>query len=896
MVSGAVAAPLATPQVDAYDVRVGTETFSPLYKFTTNTALVETANVIQGLGSDVIKFYLGSDTTKQSGLSLTSKITNLVTLARDEPSYRKVFDMPFRNFVFWAYPFSNPDAPFQNGYTTAEANNDYREIYDLTRYLLTNYNGSGKTFYLGHWEGDGYFAPWSTNPTPTAIQGMIGWLNNRQKAVDDAKRATPFHDVMVYNYAECNRVRDAMVNPPTSNERVINMVIPYVTNLDYVSYSSYDAQNLSLANMTATLDYIEARIPTNKASVIPGERLFIGEYGFANSGNNTAQQEPLTRSYIQRLLNYGSKGFRFILFWEVYNNEPGLSFELIDSNNVAVPNYFLHQRFINQARLLTARFNETNGRLPNDAEYVGLVTPTLNQPFPAPISLSMSSLGSTVWNASTASITGSLVQGIYGDDQAVVRAFWGRQNGGNNASAWENSALLGVNTNFNATAFSTVITNLAPGGNYFFTFEASNATTTAWAPVKPLSTAGLNPPDFSHRLKITFPGFQGSAPLTNFPALVSFSANTPGFSYGQFASPTGGDLRFADSGGLTELPYEMNQWNPAGTSTIWVLLPSLASATDSIWAYWGNPAATNPPAYTTNGAVWQPNHIAVWHLEQGGFPYLDSAGHYPIAGGVAPAGTAGWIGEGQSFNSDYLDAGAVNLGNTFTLSAWFYLPPGVANIQTLFANKHGGWNTDGVSLYVDTYNTSDRAVLLETGDGTGGVTAQSPSGAISDGHWHFVAATVDRVNGVGQIYVDGVNQTQSNPVQVNFANQADLNLGRFTDASFPFRGLMDEVRITAGLATPDWIQAAWMNTASNATFAAFSAINPQPSLLLLSSAAGATVTWPADTGVYELFSATNLAPPVTWEADTNTPQLINGQWQLSLSSTDATRFYRLQAR
>src|SRR5437667_9754190 len=152
-------------------------------------------------------------------------VTSLMTLAKNEPNCRAVFDMPFRRIIAWAYPLSNPDAPFLDGnYTSTEATNDYREMYDLTRYLLTNYNNSGKTFYLGHWEGDGYFTPWTTNPSPTAIQGMINWQNHRQKAVDDAKAATAATNVDVFYYAEANRVRDAMLNGPNNNQRVINYV------------------------------------------------------------------------------------------------------------------------------------------------------------------------------------------------------------------------------------------------------------------------------------------------------------------------------------------------------------------------------------------------------------------------------------------------------------------------------------------------------------------------------------------------------------------------------------------------------------------------------------------------------------------------------------------------
>jgi hypothetical protein len=44
------ASTLSTPAVDAYNVRLGTETFAALYKFTTNTALVETAEAATNMG------------------------------------------------------------------------------------------------------------------------------------------------------------------------------------------------------------------------------------------------------------------------------------------------------------------------------------------------------------------------------------------------------------------------------------------------------------------------------------------------------------------------------------------------------------------------------------------------------------------------------------------------------------------------------------------------------------------------------------------------------------------------------------------------------------------------------------------------------------------------------
>lgn len=481
------AATLSDPEVDAYNVRIGTQTFAGLYQFTTNTLLVETAQAIRGLRSDIIKLYHGPDYPRQYRITLPPNITNLLTLARDEPSCRAVLDMPFRHFVMWAYPFGK-SWPF-DGYSASERADDYTEMFDLTCYLLTNYNNSGKTFYLGHWEGDWYLLPnynTATNPTPTAIQGMIDWLNNRQKAVDDAKRAISHSNVNVFHYAEVNRVLDATSGNTNINQRVINRVVPFVTNLDFVSYSSYDVMNSSAGTLSATLDYMQSMLPTNKAAAIPGQRLWIGEYGWGTSDNST--QERNNRAYLRRLLNWNT-GPRFILFWEIYNNEANRAFWLIDSNNVKVASYDLHQRFLNNTRLLIAQFKERKKRLPDESEFGPLVTPMLSQPLPAPTHLAVRNLGASLADGSAVSVSGGLAQGVYGDDCAVVRLFYGQQDGGTNRADWAQNLFLAVNTNFNPRTFTATLTNLAPNLSYFFRFYATNSSGEAWAPASQQFTA-----------------------------------------------------------------------------------------------------------------------------------------------------------------------------------------------------------------------------------------------------------------------------------------------------------------------------------------------------------------------------------------------------------------------
>jgi hypothetical protein len=900
---------LSNPAVDSYNVRVGTETFAGLYKFTTNTLLVETAEAMTNMGSDVIKFYMGSDTAGQAGVMLSGNITNLMTLARDQPSYHQVLDMPFRHMIMWAYPLTNSDSWWANGYNTTQGAKDYREMYDLTRYLLTNYNNSGKTFYLGHWEGDGYLSvtlngkAWATNPPAITIQGMIGWLNNRQQAVDDAKNATPHTNVYVFNYAEANRVRDAMNNAPTNNERVINYVVPYVTNLDYLSYSSYDAQNLDSADLYTTLNYMQAHLPTNKAGLVPGERMWIGEYGWGS--DTPAAQEPFTRSYIQRLLgwNYGGQCLQYILFWEIYNNqtpaEGPTNFFLIDPNDNKAPCYYLHNYYINQAKLLTAQFNESTRALPNDTQFSTLVAPILNAPLSAPVNLTLTNVTASLLSPSTAVVSATLAQGVYGDNEAGVTVFWGRQNGGTNPEAWENSFTIGINTNFNPTAFSAVLSNLAPNTNYYLTFYANTITNRVWSPAAAtLSTAGLDTSNYSRRMQISFPGYIASQALANFPALVQFSNGMPGFSYAQFASPTAGDLRFTDSGGLTLLPHEINQWNTNGVSSVWVQLPALSASNTSVWAYWGNPAETNPPAWTTNGAVWQPTYSLVWHLEQSGFPYQDSAGNYPALAGVVPGLTTGVIGSGGLFNgsSSYLHAGVVNLGSDFTLFAWAKLSSAASNIQALWANKPGGWNSDGMGWYINTYNTSDGSLIFEDGDGVNGVDVSSSSGAVTTGVWHNLAAAVSRTNGSVQMYVDGVSVADGTGV-TDFINTTGLDLGRFTNSNFYFDGSLDEARIANGVCSSNWIWATWMNAASNRLFNSSSVVNPAPSLLYTTAGGGESLTWSQASGVFTVYTATNLGPSASWSPVTNAPNFANGEWQLPVTpSANGAQFYRLQAR
>ena len=362
----------APPPLDTYHYVLGTQAIGGRYQFTSEPPLVEAARAILGMGSNTIKFSLAPDKTD------TLKPKSLTETARDARSVRAVLDMPFSQYLLWAYPVSAEANRFQ----PASLPGEYAEMYGLTRYLLQTYVGTGKTFYLGNWEGDWHLTHTNPNYTPTdaEVQNMIAWANMRQKAVDDARRDTPHQNVQVYYYLEVNRVVDAM----QGKVRLTNAVLPK-TNVDYVSYSSYDTLGGNIeANLPRSLDYIQAHLPPKPG--VPGKRVFIGEYGFAALGITSQEQDRRARLVMRAALKWGCP---FALYWEMFNNEvtkdgKQRGFWLIDDHAVKQPAYFTHQRFYAQAHRFVAEFAKTHGRSPTPEEFGAEAAKWLDAP---PLSL-----------------------------------------------------------------------------------------------------------------------------------------------------------------------------------------------------------------------------------------------------------------------------------------------------------------------------------------------------------------------------------------------------------------------------------------------------------------------------------------------------------------------------
>jgi hypothetical protein len=407
-------------------------------------------------------------------------------------------------------------------------------------------------------------------------------------------------------------------------------------------------------------------------------------------------------------------------------------------------------------------------------------------------------------------------------------------------------SLVGTNT------YSLTVTN-----NYG-TANSSTAT------VVGLPVPTLNPSDYTYKMKITFAGYNRGEALVSFPALVQLDTNVSGFSYGQFASPTGGDLRFTDASGTREIPHEIDEWNTSGASAVWVQVPSLSGTNDAIWAYWGNPAATTPLSWSTNGETWVPAfgssapYEVVYHLKEGAFPFADGTTLHPATNGVAPGTAVGIVGTGGAFGgSAWLDAGTNDLGDVSTLSAWVNIPT-IGSIQTLWANQHGGYGAPGFALFVNTYGNTDGKIDFASGDGTAGNESQSGTGSVGFGQWHLIEVAVNRTNGTAEFYVDGSDIYSSSSIVPTFPTLADLRLGIFVDNFFGMHGTIDEARVRHEVNSANWVWADYMTVAQNSTLESYSSVTGSVvTLTYTRSGNNLILSWPQGT----LQSATQVTGP-----------------------------------
>lgn len=318
---------------------------------------------------------------------------------------------------------------------------------------------------------------------------------------------------------------------------------------------------------------------------------------------------------------------------------------------------------------------------------------------------------------------------------------------------------------------------------------------------------------FTSPRAVVFDNSSSASDLVDVPVLVALDSSK--IPYEAVTDPAT-DLRFTDDSG--DLAFEVEQWDPAGESVVWVRVPRIParSTTTSILMYFGPDAG----GHAASAAVWR-DFALVYHGD-GGTSAVDSTvaamptadldtGVLPelAAPGVIGSATkfAGLSGQNVTFSST---DGLLSGWDQFTIELWmapnYPEPILLGGDEPMVFGKTGGpislgrmWNTDkvdGAPLTMQVDCNFDSNVLY-------------PQLYIPNREWSYVTYTYD-----GQFlwtYRNGVAiGVDANPMTLALATGSQSFLIGGEQSRTPILGAIDEVRLSKVYRETDWILAQYL--------------------------------------------------------------------------------------
>ena len=342
---------------------------------------------------------------------------------------------------------------------------------------------------------------------------------------------------------------------------------------------------------------------------------------------------------------------------------------------------------------------------------------------------------------------------------------------------------------------------------------------------------------FDKGATITVSGYTGSAPLSDFPVLVRISAGSPaGFAYSDLhSSSDGADLAFIDLDGHG-LPFEIDTWDPNGTSLVWVKLPTMGQGTQFVMC-WGSASSGKTVCADSPFA----DYVGVWHMSEASGTVADSSGHSldaePTGAGAATLSVAvsGPVGNGRQCSNStsvrsYLKVPSYdsrNVGNTFAVSGWFNVGSGQSEKDArLFARKTYYTEANGWEVVWKKNGEFSTRGASSTADAK-----FTPNPSFGSGWKHFFMVYDNRTS---TIYENGVQKAQKTDGTAATDNNVDLGIGDYPGASnlAPLVGSVDECRLLDAVPSADWAKAEY-DSMANASFLTVGAAesygaNPDP--------------------------------------------------------------------
>jgi PKD repeat protein len=325
-----------------------------------------------------------------------------------------------------------------------------------------------------------------------------------------------------------------------------------------------------------------------------------------------------------------------------------------------------------------------------------------------------------------------------------------------------------------------------------------------------------------YRKNITIDKTKVSGTQSNFPVLISFTDSD----LSARAQGDGDDILFTDSTG-NQLSHEIERYTSGtGELAAWVKVTSLPSGSNTtLFMYYGNPGATSQQSPEN---VWDTNFKAIWHHSNNNFRDSTSNNNDGTNSGTTNVVSAKIAGaRSYDGSNDYVQQGSLAAidqmwasGGTF--SAWIY-PTGLGgNSEGRIADKtDAATPTYGWNLFTYSGNTLRFRRAYYT---TSSVVGTWTTPAITLSTWTYVVVNyTDGTSNDPNIFINGnlVSETEDTAPSGSQRSDASYNLrngNRAGGTNRAFVGMIDEIRISKSLRSPEWVLTEYNNQGSPPTF------------------------------------------------------------------------------
>ncbi len=323
---------------------------------------------------------------------------------------------------------------------------------------------------------------------------------------------------------------------------------------------------------------------------------------------------------------------------------------------------------------------------------------------------------------------------------------------------------------------------------------------------------------WNYRKKITIDHTQVTGDQINFPVLVS----TVDSDLRDKAQDDGDDILFMnDTGVANRLYHEIETYDSStGELIAWVNITNLASTQDTMfYMYYGNSDCCSQQAPER---VWDSYYKAIWHLNDVSGLITDSTFNCNDGTNLgATYSSIGKIGTALDFECDDPDqirfphSSSLDLKSEVTIELWFK--------PESFTYKRGTLCTKYKGYYTNILTTGQVSVYTYWNDGGSREksTYMDANTPMTIDKWHHIAWS-ESSQGYRKIFMDSILDAQGSYEASIWTESSKLYMGHNYDSNKRrLDGVLDEVRISDIVRTPDWISTEYNNQNNPSSFLSF---------------------------------------------------------------------------